>query len=75
MSCIPCIVSPTSKKEWMAHLESGPAGPFMNQEIALRVAVIEALRLRRLGKAARVVVMDHNRDVRLERCLCQPFAR
>ena len=59
----------------MAHLESGPAGPFMNQEIALRVAVIEALRLRRLGKAARVVVMDHSRDVQLERCLCEPFGR
>ena len=48
---------PTSRQEWVAHLEGGPAGPFADQDVALRVAILEALRLRRLGRPARAVAI------------------
>jgi hypothetical protein len=58
MSCIPCIVFPTSMQVWMAHLENGSAGPFIDLDFALKIATTEALHLRRLGRPARVVVID-----------------
>jgi len=61
--------------EWIAHLETGPAGPFMDRELALKVAVIEAARLRGLGQPARVAVADENGEVLAVRCLCEHFGR
>jgi len=73
MNCIPCIVFPTSQAQWMAHLENGPAGPFMCQDLALRVAIIEATRLRKLGRSARLVVSTKDGCISAERCLCERF--
>lgn len=74
-NCTACVVFPTSQHEWVAHLEGGPVGPFKDQEVALQIAIIEALRLRKLGRPARVVVRNQDVSVRLERCLCQQFGR
>ncbi len=75
MNCIPCIVFPTSKREWMAHLENGAVGPFIDLDFALKIATTEALQLRRLGRPARVVVIDKVGKTRAERCLCDNFGR
>jgi hypothetical protein len=73
MSCSVCTVFPTSRQEWMANLENGPAGPFMNRDLALKVAVVEAMRLRRSNRAARIVVRNEDGRVCAERCLCRAF--
>jgi hypothetical protein len=75
MSCVPCIVAPASKTEWVAHLENGSVGPFFSRDVALQVAIIEALRLRRLGQSARVIVAGENGEACAQRCLCQRFGR
>jgi len=75
MSCCACTVFPTSRQEWVAHLENGPVGPFMSQDLALKVAITEAMRLRRANRCARVVVRDGDGSVCAERCLCQEFGR
>ena len=74
-NCIPCIVFCTSQNQWVAHLESGAVGPFPTCDLALQIATTEALRLRRLGQAARVVVHDKGGRVCGERCLCERFGR
>jgi len=58
----------------MAELECGPVGPFTNRDMALRVAVSEALRIYRIGRPARVVVYDRNCRLRAEHCVCGNFA-
>jgi len=75
MDCVACIVFPTSKQEWMAQLENGSVGPFISRDIALQVATIEALRLRRSDRPVRVVVTAQDGSVRAERCLCRRFGR
>ena len=75
MNCIPCIVFPTPKREWMAQLENGAVGPFMDRDFALKIATTEAIQLRRSGRPARVVVMDGNGKTCAERCLCERFSR
>lgn len=75
MNCIPCVVFPTAGQEWMAHLESGPVGPFIDRDLALQVAIIEALRLRQSNRPARLVIRDRAGNVCAERCLCRQFGR
>ena len=58
----------------MAELECGPVGPFANRDMALRVAVSEALRIYRVGRPARVAVYDRNCRLRAEHCVCGNFA-
>jgi transketolase N-terminal domain/subunit len=47
----------------------------MNQDIALKIAVNEALALRRSNRPARVVVCTSDGDIQAQRCLCQEFGR
>lgn len=75
MDCIECMVFQLSSGDWVAHLESGPAGPFLDADIALKLAVNEALRLRRENQAARVTVRARDGAVRAQRCLCRQFPR
>ncbi|MGA2818418.1 MAG: hypothetical protein ABSE67_19430 [Xanthobacteraceae bacterium] len=75
MNCIPCIVFPTSKREWMAQLENGSAGPFIDLDFALKIATTEALQLRKSGRPARIVVIDKDGRTCAERCLCGKFGR
>lgn len=75
MTCIPCIVFATLRQQWIVQLELGHVGPFPNQTLALQVAVTDALRLRRLGRPARVVVIAEDGETHAERCLCEQFGR
>lgn len=75
MDCIECMVFQLPSGDWVAHLENGPAGPFFDAGIALKLAVNEAIRLRRENQAARVTVRAHDGAVRGQRCLCRQFAR
>jgi len=75
MDCIECMVFPLSSGDWVAHLDNGPAGPFFDADIALKLAVSEALRLREANRAARVTVRAPDGAVRAQRCLCQQFSR
>jgi hypothetical protein len=58
----------------MAELECGPVGPFANRDMALRVAVSEALRIYRVGRPARVAVYDKDCLLRAEHCVCRKLA-
>lgn len=73
MNCIECMVFAISSGDWVAHLENGPAGPFFNSDLALKVAVNEALSLRRANRPARVTVRARDGTVRAQRCLCRQF--
>jgi len=75
MDCIECTVFPISSGDWVAHLENGPAGPFFDRDIALKLAVNEALSLRRANQPARVTVRMPDGAVRAQRCLCKQFPR
>jgi hypothetical protein len=69
MDCKDCSVFP-NHGGWMATLETGIAGPYLTHDMALQLAIGEALRFRRAGQPARVSVLAANGAVRVERCLC-----
>lgn len=73
MLCISCDLSPTDNGGWVANLEEKQAGPYWTQDIAIRVAIAEALRLRAAARPARVTVRDRSGTIRVERCLCIGF--
>ena len=68
--CLDCCVFP-GRGGWMARLQAGEAGPFITRDIALRVAINDALHARHSGLSARVSVQDPDGSVRAERCLCE----
>ena len=72
MSCVPCTVVHDAMG-WMVQCESAYRGPYQSHEIALRVALADALTRRRSGQRARVSAKNHNGDVCAEYCLCANF--
>lgn len=74
MNCVPCIVKP-SANSWVAQIDNKEFGPYLSCDMALRVAIADALARRRSGCPARVVVQDALGAIRAKRCLCQSFAR
>ena len=58
----------------MAELENGPAGPYADRDMALRVAISEALRIHRDGGQAKVGVYDKDCLLRAEHCVCRKLA-
>jgi hypothetical protein len=73
MKCVQVSVGPDLAGGWSAHFEDRNAGPYHSRDFALRVAIIEALRLRGAGRAARVSVYDEGGSVCAEQCLCKEF--
>ena len=69
MVCNDCSIFP-GRGGWMATLETGIAGPYLTHDMALYLAINEALRFRRAGQPARVSVLAADGTVRVERCLC-----
>ena len=69
MDCKNCSIYP-SRGGWMATLETGIAGPYLTHDMALYLAINQALRCRRAGQPARVSVLAANGAVRVEHCLC-----
>jgi hypothetical protein len=70
MSCVPCIVFPSKTQTWMVHVKSRSLGPYRSRDIALQVAVVEAMLLKRSGQPARVTVIADNGAIVVEYCLC-----
>jgi len=72
MSCVSCSVVALGDS-WIAKLASGAVGPYRTRDLALQAAIAEALRIRRVGGAARVSLYDQRGQVSAERCLCTRF--
>ena len=68
MDCKRCQVA-HGAQGWTAQTEKGEAGPYATQDMAMRVAVSEVLRLRRAGRAARLPLRNARGDLR-DICLC-----
>jgi hypothetical protein len=73
MHCIDCCVIRAGDR-WYAHLEQRPVGPFGDMDMALKVAIAEAMTLRRSQREARVSVREKDGTLRAARCLCDRFA-
>jgi hypothetical protein len=73
LECFSCRVRRNETGDWYAELESHRAGPYFSHDLAVQVAGLEALRLRKLGRCARVTVEAADGSVRAERCLCDRF--
>lgn len=74
MTCMACVVSVT-KFGWSVHSEGMmQRGPYFWQDVALRVALAEAMTLRRAGNRARISVRSAaDGDASVEYCLCSDF--
>jgi hypothetical protein len=57
----------------MARIGDAEKGPYYSHEIAARVALTEAVALRREGRRARLSYLDSDGNVRVERCMCGRF--
>jgi len=72
MPCTVCAVVPKARG-WMAQIGKAEKGPYLTHEMAARVALTEAIALRREGRRARVCYLNEKGEVRVERCLCAKF--
>jgi hypothetical protein len=66
------VVIPNGKG-WFAQIGKAEQGPYLSRELATRVALTEALEIRREGGRARLSVQNESGDVQVERCLCAEF--
>jgi len=73
MDCAEYCIYPASVGGWLAQLNHREAGPYSSLDMALRVAIAEVLRRRKLGQAARLIVKDARGAVCADRCLCKQF--
>ena len=73
MDCEQYCVYPASAGGWLAQLHGNEQGPYHSCDMALRVAISEALCMRKSGHATRVTVMDAHGAVCAECCLCNQF--
>ena len=73
-SCAAYTVAP-AKDAWMIECNTGQRGPFLSNDVALRVAIAEAMNLRREGKLARVSVQRNDGSLCVEYCLCSRFRK
>ena len=73
MDCTQYCVYPASVGGWLVRLNAGEIGPYHSRDMALRVAILDVLRERHSGRAARVTVKDERGAVCAERCLCDRF--
>jgi hypothetical protein len=72
MPCIACRVV-AADGEWIVQRQSVRLGPYHAQETALRVALAEALALRRRGCRVRVSAENKSGATCAEYCLCENF--
>ena len=70
MNCVECTVTACGDV-WIAALEHRVVGPYRDRDLAVQVAIAEALRIKRAGGAARVVVKDG--DTCAAHCICEKF--
>jgi len=75
MECNCIRVRPAPRAGWLIEGGAREMGPYHCRDLALRVAITEALSVRRAGKPAHVEVEDGNGVMIAKRCLCASFAR
>ena len=75
MECSRIRVRPAARAGWMIDGGAGEMGPYHCRDLALRVAVAEALSARRAGKPAHVEIEDDEGVTVAKRCLCESFGR
>ena len=71
MDCKSHIVSPDKTGGWIAKLDSRDAGPYINSDLALWVAVAEAVRLSANGQSVCVIVENDKGSVVATYCVCK----
>ncbi|WP_168192757.1 hypothetical protein [Undibacter mobilis] len=74
MDCTRILVRPGPREGWMIDGASREMGPYHCREMALRVAISEALTVRRGGRPARVA-LESSGVIVAKRCLCVDFGR
>ena len=72
MSCVACSVIPVDGNWFVEHGQTSH-GPYISNEIALRIATSEALSLHRQGQRSKISVHDRHGKVSAEYCLCSNF--
>jgi hypothetical protein len=75
MNCVQCCVRRAPQGGWDAQIGTENRGPYDTRDLALQVAVANALSIRRAGGGVRVIVKDANGGTQAERCLCEAFGR
>lgn len=75
MDCTRILVRPSPREGWMIDGADCEMGPYHCRDLALRVAVSEALSVRRAGLPAHVEVEDREGATVATRCLCASFGR
>ena len=73
MTCSQCVVKPSAVDGWVTQIDDTECGPYLSRDMALQVAVADALQIRRCGGEVRIVVMDARGTICAERCLCDRF--
>jgi hypothetical protein len=73
MACVLCQVRPDDVGAWVTCFAEHERGPYLTSDMALRVAVADALSVRRAGDDVRISVMDRGGENRAEVCLCARF--
>lgn len=63
-----------TKAGWMVERDTHRRGPYLSDELALRVAMIDALELGHFGQPAKVSVQTAGGEVATEYCLCAQFS-
>lgn len=74
MTCVQCIVKPAANS-WVAEIGDKELGPYLTRDMALRVAIADALACRKAGRPAQIIVKDADGAVCAGRCLCAGFDR
>ena len=75
MECTLILVRPARREGWVIDTAVREMGPYHTRDIGLRVAIAEALSIRRAGRPARVVLQGNDGTIIAERCLCAGFGR
>jgi hypothetical protein len=75
MECNRIRVRPGPRAGWLIEGGAREMGPYHCRDLALRVAIAEALSVRRSGKPAHVEVEDGDGVMVAKRCLCESFGR
>ena len=75
MDCTQHLVMPSPNNGWISRVDGRDYGPFLSRDMALRIAVAEALIRRKSGGASRVTVKAGDGTIIAERCVCEKFGR
>jgi hypothetical protein len=71
--CTEYLVFPGESGSWLSRLAEREAGPYATRDMALRVAITDALQLRAAGRGVRITVQDARGNTCAVRCLCERF--